>query len=50
MDNSKKSDRQDKFPVSEYFLSIISYNTNVWHPMSEQFSVRGYSDIGMIMS
>ena len=50
MNKSKKSGRQDKFPVSTYIMSIISCSINVRHPTSEYFTIREYSDICMIMS
>ena len=46
---SKKSYRQDKFPVCTYLPSIISYSNNVSHPTSEYFPIREYYDIHTIM-
>ena len=47
---SKKSDRQDRFTVSTYLLSIKSCSITVQHPMSEYFPTREYYGISKIMS
>ena len=48
--DSKKSDRQITFLICTYILPMITCSINVWHPKSESFTIREYSDIRMIMS
>ena len=40
MYKNKKSDRQDKFPVTTFFPSIVSYGITIRNSTSEYFTIK----------
>ena len=43
IDKNKKSDRQDKLPVTTYCSSIVSYGISIRSSTSEYFPIKGCS-------